>query len=194
MQHHHPQRDDDDALERLVARASAGDERAWETLVERFGASLRATTRAYRLRHHDAEDVMQTAWLRLLTHIEQVREPARLGAYLRTTARHEGLRFLRREQRERLALAQHAGCEVPGDDGLDEHILRSERGRTLHAAVGSLPASQRRIIELMLAAPALSYDELSAALEIPQGSIGPLRGRGLSRLADDPELSALASK
>ena len=40
----------------------------------------------------------------------------------------------------------------------------------------------------MLSTPAPTYEQLSARLEMPVGSIGPTRDRALARLRDDPEL------
>ena len=37
-------------------------------------------------------------------------------------------------------------------------------------------------MRLLLHEPQLSYDEISAALGVPKGSIGPTRGRCLARL------------
>ena len=54
-----------------------------------------AIARAHHLHSHDAADVAQTTWLRLFEHLDRVNEPARVGAWLATTARRECLRVLR---------------------------------------------------------------------------------------------------
>ena len=54
-----------------------------------------AVARAHRLRDADAADVSQATWLRLLQNLGQLKEPARVGAWLATTARRECLRVLR---------------------------------------------------------------------------------------------------
>jgi hypothetical protein len=43
----------------------------------------------------------------------------------------------------------------------------------------------------LLAQPDSSYDEVSAALAMPKGSIGPTRGRSLARLRGDTHLAAV---
>src|SRR3954470_9129169 len=85
---------------RLGGPASAGDTAAWSTLMGRFAARLRAVARGYRLAAQDAEDVVQTTWLRLVEHIDSVREPCAVGAWLEITARRESLRVLRTAGRE----------------------------------------------------------------------------------------------
>src|SRR5688500_5332449 len=76
----------------LVLRARAGDAGAWDALVERLGSRVWAVARAHRLAKADAEDVFQVTWMRLVTNLEAIREPGRVGAWLASTARHESLR------------------------------------------------------------------------------------------------------
>ena len=61
-----------------------------------------------------------------------------------------------------------------------------ERARALRAAVRRLPDRQRRLLTAMLDTPGASYEELSAALEMPTGSIRPTRERALGALRRDP--------
>jgi DNA-directed RNA polymerase specialized sigma24 family protein len=56
-------------------RRPRGDGAAWATLVERFAGRVRAVAQAHRLSQHDAEDVMQSPWLRLFEHIASVGVP-----------------------------------------------------------------------------------------------------------------------
>jgi RNA polymerase sigma factor (sigma-70 family) len=144
--------------------------------------------------HHDAEDVAQITWLRLLTHIDTVREPAKVGAYLQTIARHESIRRSAAGRREDpLADDGHEAPATDADSQLESGLLARERGEVLAAALEQLPARQRALM-LMLADDAeLSYGEIAEALDIPVGSIGPTRGRSFDRLRRDPNLMAVAS-
>ena len=58
----------------------------------------------------------------------------------------------------------------------------TERSAALHRALECVPEHEQRLMWLMLREPHLSYDEISATLGIPKGSIGPTRGRCLARL------------
>src|SRR5262245_65492149 len=90
-------------LTQLVRRAADGDEVAWKAIVDRFSGLVWATARAHRLSRDDAVDVVQTTWLRLVEHLDSIREPERLGGWLATTARHESLRLIRRGVRGRVS-------------------------------------------------------------------------------------------
>src|SRR3954464_15518455 len=83
-------------VEQLVEAARAGDAAAWDALVERYLPLVTAVIRRLRLSASDADDVNQTVWLRLVEHLDGLREPRALPGWLATTARHEGLRMLKR--------------------------------------------------------------------------------------------------
>jgi DNA-directed RNA polymerase specialized sigma24 family protein len=79
----------------LVARASAGDQGAWDQLVERYGGLVWAVARAYGLGRDDASQVSQVTWLLLTQHLDTLRQPERLGGWLLGTARREAYRMRR---------------------------------------------------------------------------------------------------
>jgi RNA polymerase sigma factor (sigma-70 family) len=185
MQHHHIE------LERVMREACAGDELAWRSLVERFGARIRAVARAHRLPAHETEDVVQNTWLRLLENIARVREPASVGAWLSTTARRESLHVINNRKGEEPVPAEQVPEPAPGPAPC-EHVLRDERRATLARAIASLPERSAKLLRMLAADPEPSYAEISAALEMPIGSIGPIRGRALERLRRHGELHALA--
>ena len=86
----------------LVARASAGDQVAWDQLVERYGGLVWAVARAHGLGPADASDVSQVTWLLLTQHLGSLQQPERLGSWLLTTATREADR-----------MGRLRGCEIP---------------------------------------------------------------------------------
>lgn len=178
------------ALERFLI-ASDRPAGSWESFVERVSARVRAIARAHRLSPHDVNDVVQAAWLRLLEHGEQIREPAAVEGWLHTTARRESLRILRQGARARptdpSALGDPAAPDPP-DDELDHE----QRGAALRTAVAGLPRRQRELMALLMADPAPSYADIARAMDMPIGSIGPTRQRCLERLRRDPAVARLA--
>ena len=73
----------------LVRGALAGDGDAWEKLVRRYDGSLRRAARSFRVDSATAEDAVQTTWLRLVEHLDSVRDPDRVGSWLLTTLRRQ---------------------------------------------------------------------------------------------------------
>jgi hypothetical protein len=77
----------------LVARASRGDQVAWDQLVERYGGMVWAVARACGLGPADAGAVSQVTWLLLTQHLAALKEPERLGVWLFRTATREAYRM-----------------------------------------------------------------------------------------------------
>jgi RNA polymerase sigma factor (sigma-70 family) len=174
----------------LVSRARNGDKQAWHALVERYAPLIWSICRQYRLSQMDAEDVAQSVWLHLVSHLGQVRDPAALPGWLATTTRRECARILRP--------AQAAGSmlevdEIPEEQArtAEEELIASERHAVFREALMDLPAAQQRLIVMLTADPPVPYIEISATLGIALGSIGPTRARCLERLRRHPAIAAL---
>jgi RNA polymerase sigma factor (sigma-70 family) len=165
----------------LVNAAAGGDQRAWEAIVDRYSGLVWATARAHRLTQADAADVAQTTWLRLVEHLDRIRDPEALGAWLATTARREALRAIRHGTREQPSDEVDL-FEGPTHDPVDRQLLRDERDRALWHAFACLSDRCKELLRLLIADPEPSYREISAALDMPVGTIGPTRIRCLDRL------------
>jgi RNA polymerase sigma factor (sigma-70 family) len=174
----------------LVAHAADGDPLAWNTLVARFSSLVWATARAHRLSRDDAADVAQTTWLRLVEHLDRIREPDRVGAWLATTARHESLRLIRRGTREQ-PVDDPDLFEAPADDALDRALGAQARAGALWRAFAALSERCKALLRLLMSDEEPSYEEVSAALGMPVGAIGPTRGRCLDRLKRAADLTDL---
>jgi RNA polymerase sigma factor (sigma-70 family) len=175
-------------LAELVPRARGGNDEAWTALVEHFDPLVRAVARGYRLADNDVDDVGQNVWLLLVEHVDRIREPKALPAWLITTARRESLRLIRQQRR---ATPVDPFVDVPEpesatDDDLDAHLLRLEEARVLQQGLDELPPVQRNLLLLLSSDLMPSYREISAVLMMPVGSIGPTRARGLARLRAIP--------
>lgn len=173
----------DEEVVRLVKAAAAGDRTAWNDIVSRYVALLWAIALRHGLNESDAADVVQTTWLRLLEHIDDVRDPARIGSWLATTAQRESLRIV--AHRRRMVLNDdHAVFD--GHDRLlapvDEALIAREQAAAARQALDSLPPTWRSLVELLTADPRPSYEQIGADLGLPIGSIGPTRGRCVRRL------------
>lgn len=169
----------------LVLSAAGGDRRAWEELVDAYVGLIWAITRSYRLADGDAHDVTQTTWLRLVEHIDRLSDPSRVGAWLATTTRRECLRVLRQSRRQVL-LWEWDDLDAIEVDGapVDLALLRDEEDLIVRSAVEQLPRRCQALLGLLMLDPPPSYEEVSASLGMPIGSIGPTRGRCLRKLRD----------
>jgi len=180
------------AVADLTRWAARGDQRAWDHLVHRFEPVLRAVLRSYRLDRHDADDVLQTTWLRAFKHLDRLDDPGALGGWLVVTARREALRLLQREVRELLTDAP-AKLDAPDWATGEVLALDRERGDAVRASAGRLVGRQGLLMRLLLDRPGLSYEEIASQLEMPVGSIGPTRDRAFTRMRQDRRLAEVVS-
>jgi RNA polymerase sigma factor (sigma-70 family) len=174
-----------------VREAAAGSTAAWTALVDQFSGLIWAVLRSQGLSRSDAEDAFQTTWMRFGEQAGRLENPDRVGLWLAKTARNEALRMLRRRRRETPvdllrddALVRAAPQELPD-------FTLEQADRVLWDAFQSLRPICRMLLMLLSADPALTYAEVSAALGIPIGSIGPTRQRCLERLRRDSHLWAV---
>jgi RNA polymerase sigma factor (sigma-70 family) len=168
----------------LLAAASKGDQAAWDAIVSQFGSLLWSIARGFRLDPIDASDVVQMTWLRLVENLDRIAEPEALPGWLATTVRRECLQLIRRTSRQRV-VRDYEPVDMP-DPGppVDHVLLTDERDAALWRLVNQLGELCRRLLRVLMATPPPSYPEVSAALEMPIGSIGPTRQRCLRRLRE----------
>jgi len=174
-------------LVRTIRLAAAGDHHAWDDLVEEFGAMVWAIARAHRLGDADAADVFQATWAKCLERLNQIRDPARIGAWLATTARRECLHVLRVSRRQGLWADELPEFESPAMTAHDALAL-AVRDEALWRGFSRLRSSDQSLLRLLVADPPMTYQEIAAALDMPIGSIGPTRARALDRLRHELEL------
>jgi len=169
---------DDPPVGGLVTGARGGDVQAWDALAERYAPLIWSICRKYRLGRADADDVGQSVWLHLVDHLDKIRDPAALPAWLATTTRRECGRLLRAARGPHAAL--YPLDETIADaqaEAADQELLAVERHAALRQAFADLPPDGQQLIALLLADPPVPYTQLSARLGIPIGSIGPTRRR-----------------
>jgi len=66
----------------------------------------------------------------------------------------------------------------------DEELLIAQRDRVLWRSFERLQASDQALPRPLIADPRPAYVEISAALQMPIGNIGPTRARALKRLRE----------
>lgn len=177
----------------LVARCRTGDAQAWAELVRRYQRLIYTVPRRAGLPEADAADVFQFTFARLVEHLRRLDDPARVRAWLVTTARRETLRLLSLQQRVGpAAVAAGIGAEaeedpiaqLPDPAPLPDTLLQSlqEQDR-VRRALDLLDERSRSFVELLfLQDPPLAYTEIAARLGMAEGSIGPTRARCLDKL------------
>jgi len=132
----------------LVRRVRAGDPQAFDRLVRRhLRVAHRVARRQLSGNHHDADDVVQEAFIAALENIDDCRKPHRFRAWLLTIVRNRAHRYREREAvRETEPLDGVAGPASSEDPSrrAEASELRSE----LETAMEELTELQRRAFAL----------------------------------------------
>ena len=131
---------DASALVGLVKAAKAGDQGSWNQLVDRFLPLVTAVISRYRLPPADADDVNQTVWLRLVEHLDDLREPRALPGWLSTITRNESVKVIRLRGHD-MPVDPRSTTMTRADDlpELDANLIREERASALREAMLELP-------------------------------------------------------
>ena len=172
----------------LVSAARQGDEDALGEIVTELSPVLWHVARAVGLSSGDAEDVLQTVWMRLLSHLDNIHNSAALGGWLVVTTRREAWR-VRAQERAKLPADQELFAALPDQaPGSEEQVIVDEQRRTLWAAFAQLSRRCQELLRIVAFVPRPDYRAIAAELGMPVGSIGPTRQRALSRLREQLDI------
>lgn len=157
-----------------MARASRDEE--FSEYVEQRRTQLRRIAYLLCGDVHKAEDLVQTALMKLYVAWPRVRRTGNVDGYARRILVNSGIDESRRPwRREDSGLD---GLEPPADDG-----FAFEDRRALLEALGALPRGQRQVVVLRFFV-GLSIDETAADLNCSTGTVKSQSSRALSRLND----------
>ena len=168
--------------EQLVDLVRSGDDRAFAAIHERYQPRLVAYARQLLGgAHHDAEEVVQDAFLRALRALRADAREMALRAWLYTIVRNRALDVLRRPVRM-TDLEPHAPtlCDASADPC--ERFVRSEELDALVADLKRLPERQRTAL-VMHEMGGASHRAIAARLDVTTGGSKALVSRARAGLA-----------
>jgi len=167
----------------LVDLVRAGDDRAFEAVVERYRPALLAFARQLLGgAHHDAEECVQDALLKALGALRASDREMSLKAWLYTIVRNRCLDALRRPAR---TTALGPLEPVLHDGSADPHAraVRRDELAALVTTMGRLPARQRRAL-VMHELEGRSHADIARTLRVSTGATKALVCRARGALAE----------
>ena len=168
-------------LAALLARAMAGDRDSLDEIVRELTPLLWHVARSEGLDEETSADVVQGTWLTMLASLGNIHTPIALTGWLITVTKREAWRINGARRIERIDEDVVARLPDPADRP-DEWLVADEQRRRLWRAVAQLSDRCQRLMRVVAFTHRPSYQEVSVALGIARGSIGPTRGRCLARL------------
>jgi RNA polymerase sigma factor (sigma-70 family) len=176
----------DDA--RLVKRCRAGDQAAWDELVDRYQRLIYAIPRRAGLGEEQAADVFQEVFVTLLEKIDQIEQPDRIRSWIVTTAKFKTWGMIRgskgfyspeseEEMEAEMAAVRDASPLA------DDMLIELEEQHLIREALKKIEERCQTILSMIyLTDPSSSYAEVAAAIGVGETSISPLRSRCLKKL------------
>jgi len=176
---------------RLVEAALGGDKDAFAALVTRHWATAVALAARVLGTPDLARDAAQEAAVAALVSLDQLRAPARFGAWFCGITLNVARRWARQLRTERPAvIGDQATDRASHEPGPDERAELAELAATVRAAVAQLADGQRDAV-LLFYLQGLTHREVAAELAI---SVGAVKARlHQARAALTPALVPLAS-
>lgn len=167
--------------EQLLTRAKAGDFSAFAGLVDRHAAGVYTLARRVLRNAHDAEDVVQTTWLKALEHLGTFREESSFQTWLRRIAMNTSLNILRKHRGLPMSapLGGNDHDEYPAHGPEDirewredavEQAQRREVREQLDHAVAELD-EKHRLVFVLRDIEGMSVEETAGALGISTSNV-----------------------
>ncbi len=163
-------------------RFRGGDHAALDDLVRTLTPVLWHVVRAVGLNHDKAEDVVQVAWLTLVRKQESIDDPQAVASWLTTTARREAWRVSRLDARSTPVVDEVIQSRLPHQAATEHDVIRKDESDRLWSCVQRLDERCQRLLRAVAFDDRPDYAGIAEELQMPVGSIGPTRGRCLTKL------------
>lgn len=151
-------------LSELVEAAQAGDNTAYELLIQRFQAMAFTVATRYVGDYHLVQDVVQEATLETFLHLQELKEPAAFPGWFRQIVFRQCTRVLRQARVPCLSLEAES-LDLLAESTPEEIAVQREVQAGVRSAVASLPKSER-LVTVLFYGRGYSYREVSAFLKI----------------------------
>ena len=168
--------------EQLATASSLDAVVAVDKLIPELTPLLWHVARAAGLGAEDAEDVVQSSWVSLLSHLDTIREPGAIPAWLVTTTRREAWKIAATRRKTQLADTERLADIPDAQPSPEDRALLDAEQRALWGALRTLSPRCQELLRIVAFVPRPDYDEVAANLAMPRGSVGPTRGRCLEKL------------
>lgn len=158
----------------LVERARVGDERAFRNLMSDHEDALYALARRYLGSHHDADDVLQDAFVKIFQNLDGLSSPEAFYSWCRRIVVNTALDHIRRRRRcveieeDGLAAASVSSPRVFAPP--DRRVEEREFIACLERALRSLPPRQREVVVLH-DVEGLSTEEVAVRCDCPPATV-----------------------
>ena len=161
----------------LRAALARNDPTAVELIWDRYAGDLFAYLQAVLCSRHDAEDVLQTVFVRIVSKRHRLAKARRLNAYVYRMARNEAVRLIGRRKKGRTIEAVNESWLIAPEEKPEPNDLAEE----LQTALARLPQPQREVIVMKIYRHK-TFLEISGLLGLSQNTVASRYRYGMEKL------------
>ncbi len=168
----------------IATLVKRGDHDAFRTLFKAYyGRTYAVALRILRSREN-AEDITQEAFIKAFGSLDQLKDPAKFGAWLAVIASNLARNYLKREKRIYLTDEDPAPSGEGEAAQTEDQALRALELEQVREAIKRLPPEQYQVVVLQFYYD-LKVEEIAAMIGIRPGTVKSRLFRARRRLASD---------
>ena len=146
----------------LIYRAQTGDEGAFADLMRAYHAFVYAIVIGIVDNSHDAEEVVQDAFLNAYQGLRQLEDVTKFKSWLAEITRNCARQWLRKQRGDTVPIDEVSEEILQTEDSPDEQLVRREQRELIRRTMETLPQKDRDIARAFYLEGA-SYNELTSA-------------------------------
>jgi RNA polymerase sigma-70 factor (ECF subfamily) len=173
-------------IDSLIERCLAGDQQAWDTIVQRYWRKVFNVAYKFVGRHDEAEDLTQEIFLKIFRALHTFDRRANFQTWLVSISRNLCIDHYRsvRKERETIARDVDPATLSPVARGRSPHgeLESTDLRQLIRRALAELPPTLREAVVLR-DLQEFSYQEIADRLGLPEGTVKSRINRGRLELA-----------
>jgi RNA polymerase sigma-70 factor (ECF subfamily) len=173
-------------IDTLIERCLAGDQQAWEEIVQRHWRKVFNVAYKFVGRHDEAEDLTQDIFLKIFRALHTFDRRANFQTWLVSISRNLCIDHYRSVRKERETIARDIDASllapVSRDRGPYGELEHTDLRQLIRRALAELPATLREAVVLR-DLQEFSYQEIADRLRLPEGTVKSRINRGRLELA-----------
>jgi RNA polymerase sigma-70 factor (ECF subfamily) len=168
----------------LVERTMAGDESAFERLVNKYQHSVLNTIYRYIGNYNEAEDIAQDVFVKVWRNIKSFKGKAKFSTWLYRIAVNQCLDYRRKRKEKTVSLDNTLEeSKIPESLTVGLDFERQKKAEIVRQAINELPDNQRAAL-ILAKYDDKSYQEIAQIMGISLASVASLIFRAKERLKD----------
>ena len=173
-------------IDQLIERCLAGDQQAWETIVQQNRRRVFNVAYKFVGKHDEAEDLTQDIFLKLFKSLDTFDRRANFQTWLISVSRNLCIDHYRRVRKERETMAREVDAAdlmpVSKERSPHGHVEQVDLRRLIKEALAALPPALAEAVT-MRDLQEYSYQEIADKLQLPEGTVKSRINRGRLELA-----------